>query len=53
MLTVPDLTDLFVPLPDDLLVNLAESRESIDMLLDSLPQMHSSSLLRHRVWEPH
>jgi protein transport protein SEC24 len=43
MLTVPDLTDLFVPLPDDLLVNLAESRESIDMLLDSLPQMHASS----------
>ena len=43
MLTVPDLTDLFVPLPDDLLVNLAESRDSIDMLLDSLPQMHASA----------
>jgi len=41
MLTVPDLADLFVPLPDDLLVNLAESRDAVDMLLDALPAMHA------------
>jgi protein transport protein SEC24 len=37
MLTVPDLAELFLPLPDDLLVNLAESRGVVDALLDALP----------------
>lgn len=39
MLTVPDLAELFLPLPDDLLVNLAESRAVVDSLLDALPTM--------------
>jgi protein transport protein SEC24 len=39
MLTVPDLSELFLPLPDDLLVNLGESREVVDALLDALPTM--------------
>lgn len=41
MVCVADLADLFVPLPDDLLVNLAESREVIATLLETLPSMHS------------
>ncbi len=33
--------DPFVPVPDDLLVNLRESRALVDSLLDSLPQSYS------------
>ena len=36
MIAVPEIDDVYVPLPDDLLVNLYESRELVDMLLDSL-----------------
>merc|ERR1719231_184082 len=43
MLCVPDLAELFLPLPDDLLVNLADSRAVIDTLLDALPTMFSSN----------
>jgi protein transport protein SEC24 len=43
MLVVPDLTDLFLPVPDDLLVNLNESRHIVDELLDSLPRLHAKS----------
>jgi len=39
MLVVADLIELFVPAPDDLLVNLQESREVIDIFLDNLPTM--------------
>jgi protein transport protein SEC24 len=35
--------ELFVPLPDDLLVNLQESREVIDAFLESLPSMFENS----------
>lgn len=34
---VAELAEPFVPLPDDLLVNLAESRAVVEALLDSLP----------------
>ena len=37
MVVMSDTDDPFVPLPDDLLVNLAESRGVIEALLDSLP----------------
>ncbi|EFJ52467.1 hypothetical protein VOLCADRAFT_72688 [Volvox carteri f. nagariensis] len=37
MLVVTELDDPFVPLPDDLLVNLRESRAVVDALLDALP----------------
>lgn len=37
MLVEPELEDPFVPLPDDLLANLAEARAEIDALLDALP----------------
>ncbi|PKA51992.1 Protein transport protein Sec24-like [Apostasia shenzhenica] len=39
MMVVSDLEDIFLPLPDDLLVNLSDSRHVVDALLDSLPSM--------------
>lgn len=39
MLVVSDLDDIFIPLPDDLLVNLSESRSVVESFLDSLPAM--------------
>jgi len=39
MLVVSDLEDLFLPLPDDILVNASESESSIMSLLDSLPTL--------------
>ena len=39
MLVVSDLEDLFLPLPDDILVPLAESEAAIVNLLDSLPSI--------------
>ncbi|KAL5979948.1 Protein transport protein Sec24A [Asimina triloba] len=39
MMVVSDLDDIFIPLPDDLLVNLSESRSVVDTFLDSLPSM--------------
>ncbi len=42
MLVVSDITDVIMPLPEDLLVNLHESRAVIDALLDALPVMFKS-----------
>lgn len=39
MLVISSLKELFVPLPDNLLVNLRESRHVVDSFLDSLPEM--------------
>ncbi|KAF6154111.1 hypothetical protein GIB67_009811 [Kingdonia uniflora] len=39
MMVVSDINDIFIPLPDDLLVNLSESRSVVDVFLDSLPSM--------------
>lgn len=39
MLVVSDLKELFVPLPENLLVNLQESRQIVDTFLDRLPDM--------------
>lgn len=39
MMVVSDLDDIFLPLPDDLLVNLSDSRHVVDSFLDSLPSM--------------
>ncbi|KAL7555846.1 hypothetical protein ACA910_017349 [Epithemia clementina (nom. ined.)] len=39
MLVVSDLKELFVPLPENLLVNLHESRDIVDSFLDNLPEM--------------
>ena len=44
MVVVPEVADPFVPcLPEDLLVNLSESRAQVDQLLDALPAMFSPS----------
>jgi len=43
MMVVSDLKELFVPLPDHLLVNVRESRSVIDSFLDSLPEMFSKN----------
>jgi protein transport protein SEC24 len=44
MMVVADLEDPFLPLPDDLLVNLSESRTVVEALLDSLPSMFDNNL---------
>ncbi|OIV91078.1 hypothetical protein TanjilG_17038 [Lupinus angustifolius] len=44
MLVVSDLDDIFVPLPDDLLVNLSESRNVVETFLDSLPSMFKDNV---------
>lgn len=43
MLCVPDLEELFMPLPDDLLANLSESRHVVDALLEALPNMFANT----------
>ncbi|GMH85989.1 hypothetical protein TL16_g10401 [Triparma laevis f. inornata] len=43
MLVVSDLKELFIPLPDDLLVNLSDSRPVIDAFLDGLPTMFGNA----------
>ncbi|XP_022865085.1 protein transport protein Sec24-like At3g07100, partial [Olea europaea var. sylvestris] len=44
MMVVSDLDDIFIPLPDDLLVNLSESRNVVDAFLDSLPSMFEGNM---------
>ncbi|RAL45924.1 hypothetical protein DM860_006078 [Cuscuta australis] len=44
MMVVSDLEDTFVPLPDDLLANLSESRAVVDAFLDFLPSMFEQNL---------
>jgi protein transport protein SEC24 len=39
MMVVTDLDDPFLPMPDDLLVNLSESWTVVESLLTSLPSM--------------
>lgn len=43
MLVVSDLEELFLPLPDDILVPLAESESAVMGLLDSLPTMFADT----------
>ncbi|XP_021738849.1 protein transport protein Sec24-like At3g07100 [Chenopodium quinoa] len=44
MMVVSDVDDIFVPLPDDLLVNLSESRNVVESFLDSLPSMFQDTM---------
>lgn len=44
MLIVSDIEDVFIPMPENLLVNLNENKELIQDLLKSLPQMFTKSL---------
>jgi len=43
MLVVSDLDDVFIPAPDDLLVNLSESRTIIEAFLNKLGNMHKTT----------
>ena len=43
MLVVSDLEDMFLPAPDDLFVNLNDSRHLVEMFLDSLFNIHQYS----------
>lgn len=43
MMVLPNLEDLFLPFPDDYLVNLEESRPLVEHLLQSLPSMHADT----------
>lgn len=43
MMVIADLDELFIPIPDELLVNLSDSREIIETLLDSLPTIHQNA----------
>lgn len=43
VLVVPDINSIFLPLPDDMLVNLHESRAVVDMLLEQLPSMYAQT----------
>ncbi|XP_038651792.1 protein transport protein Sec24A isoform X1 [Scyliorhinus canicula] len=44
MMVVSDIEDIFIPTPDNLLVNLNESKELIQDLLRTLPQMFTNTL---------
>lgn len=43
MMVVADLNELFVPAPDDLLVNLKDSRDVVESFLDNLPTMFANN----------
>ena len=43
MLVVSDITDVILPLPEDILVNLSDSRAVVEAFLDSLPTMFKTS----------
>ncbi|XP_051834135.1 protein transport protein Sec24A isoform X1 [Antechinus flavipes] len=44
MLIISDIEDVFIPMPENLLVNLNENKELIQDLLKTLPQMFTKSL---------
>ncbi|KAK7258846.1 hypothetical protein RIF29_24434 [Crotalaria pallida] len=52
MLVVSDLDDIFVPLPDDLLINLSESRNVVETFLDSLPSMFQGNVNMESAFGP-
>jgi protein transport protein SEC24 len=45
MLVVTDVEDVFLPLPDDMLVNLKDSRAVVDTLLGIVPPHHTPTPL--------
>jgi len=46
MLEVGDINDIFLPYPDDLLVNIHEQRDQIEEFLDNLPDIHADTTHR-------
>ncbi|KAG6873665.1 hypothetical protein C0995_012599 [Termitomyces sp. Mi166 len=45
MLVVSDIEDVFLPKPTDLLVNLAESRPTLETLLRRIPEMFQDNII--------
>ena len=45
-----EIEEPFLPLPDDLIVNLAESRPVIEALLDALPTMFAANMTVRALW---
>lgn len=43
MFVLSDLTDLEIPIPDELVVTLSESKDIVYTLLDSLPKMFENT----------
>lgn len=43
MLVVTDIENMYLPIPEDLVVDLAESQELICGFLDSLPQLFAKT----------
>merc|ERR1711967_38352 len=43
MLVVPELDEVFLPMPNDLLVNLVDHKEHVATLLERLPDMFAGS----------
>lgn len=43
VMVVPDIAELFIPIPDDLLVNLSDSLEVVTMLLELMPSMYGNT----------
>ncbi|XP_004426645.1 PREDICTED: protein transport protein Sec24B isoform X4 [Ceratotherium simum simum] len=52
MLIVSDIDDVFLPIPDSLLVNLYESKELIKDLLNALPTMFTNTRETHSALGP-
>ncbi|CAH0487183.1 unnamed protein product [Peronospora farinosa] len=52
MMVVADLDELFIPIPDELLVNLSDSREVVEMLLETLPSIHHNARSAETVLGP-
>ena len=44
MMVISDLDDIFVPFPDDLIVNLSESRSMVESFLDGLSSMFQGNM---------
>ncbi|KAM9716920.1 protein transport protein Sec24C isoform 1-T1 [Menidia menidia] len=52
MLVVSDVSDMFVPLLDGFLVNVGESRQVIESLLDQIPEMFADTRETETVFGP-
>ncbi|KAK7913407.1 hypothetical protein WMY93_013618 [Mugilogobius chulae] len=52
MLVVSDVSDMFVPLLDGFLVNVSESRQVIESLLDQIPEMFADTRETETVFGP-
>jgi protein transport protein SEC24 len=52
MMVISDLDDVFVPFPDDLIVNLSESRSTVESFLDGLSSMFQGNMNEESAFGP-